>query len=510
MFLKLVIGIYYGIFHGSRLMVFRGVIGVFEINFPILKTKFTRAKIMAARGTRDLDIAELDVVQEIDGHAVARKNEVRLPEIPESQVRFFQCFLMIVECFVPMCRGHRKFGVTTETNIPVIFRYHDPSKEAIYCPFKNPLNMPLRVPATGNIVLGGIYWKLTDGYSKSRVIPSVFDCLIANLRYQMMLTQEFCLECLLTHMNGMGLHLERLLKTVLYHVVPFGRKSDEKPYKTIDKMDETLDLRFKRIWWGKTTDFLWLTCNDFFEGMTEKTFFRVMEPTIYLPNSQSKGVRIESNGGILRNLDSISRITVSLRCSCESGRTRFKTVYIGLLQKAKRNTIYNISLAQWKTRGEEYEDPIWFWSLYGADRVSVIVKESCAIPITELCKKCNDQITIRDVRVPETTWLFMADLAEPLKKKSLAGLNNIETYSIGGVTFKLAFVLLYNTETGAFTSMNYNKSQWKFFDDAGGGIYQYSNPNRVKYRNRINVRAFYYRVTETEPHRCLAAAVSRF
>lgn len=321
-----------------------------------------------------------------------------------------------------------------------------------------------------------------------------------------MLSRDICLECLFRHTNGMGLCFERFLKTALYHVVPFGRFTDKTPYKPVNQFEKGMDLRFRRIWWADMDKSFKQVCFETKYGLKQETIY--VPPGVSsseLPSKHREGFFLEPNMGILRHLNTVTNINVMLQCSCDSGRIFSRQVNIGLLRKHKRNDIFSIALAKWDNEGRSYEDPLWEWSLMGSGDPSPAVGKNTASPIVSTCPKCKSMINLKNISIPETTWLFMAEIAEPLWKTSLQGFAQVSSYVLGGVTFRLGFILLYNTTTGQFTSMNIRKG-WRFFEDACENVYRACNPNRVKYRERINLRAFYFRQAEKEPHRCLQEA----
>ena len=169
---------------------------------------------MGARYPRDWNILDLDPVEEIKGNIVCRDKNRKLTEYPLSKVTFLKSLLVIVQCFLPACGEHKKYGLVSSENLPVIFKHHDYGQEPIYVPYKNPICRPLRVPADGDVLLGGIKWKILEALSISKVVPCILDCFIAALK-ERSLSKSFCLECLLIHTNGIGLFLERLIRTIL-------------------------------------------------------------------------------------------------------------------------------------------------------------------------------------------------------------------------------------------------------------------------------------------------------
>jgi len=103
----------------------------------------------------------------------------------------------------------------------------------------------------------------------------------------------------------------------------------------------------------------------------------------------------------------------------------------------------------------------------------------------------------------------MADLAETLKKVSAKSLQNIGSYQTGGVVFYPAFVLVYNTKIGHYTTLSLvKKDEWRFFDDLCGGLFKSCDPDKVRYHDKTNLRVFFYRKTEVNPHACLSRIAS--
>ena len=465
---------------------------------------------MASKAPRDWDLMELDPVIEIQGQKVIRKLERRMPEFKLSQVAFFRALLVMVECLVPNCTGHQKYGVVIDENIPVVFRRHEVGNSPIYTTYKNALGKPIRVPENGDYLLMGLKWKSLDMpmVEAIRAAQCVFDCLIADLRVRMML-KEFCLECLFSHSNGKGLLLERFVKTVLYHVVPWGRIKDSVQYTPVRSYEKKMDMKLKRIYWGDKT--FKLQCDPV--KLQVHCNIGSPERPILMSMDQFNGYTINAQTGILRNFDSVTKINLLVKCNCEGGRLKMKEAYCGLLRKVKTNAekeiVFSITLARWTTRGDEYEDPLWDFSMLGNDLPTGYFKTNATSPISRNCEKCKSFINIVDTSVPRTTWLFMADVADNLRKVSLKSLQKISAYHVDNVTFVPAFVLVYNTKNSRFTTINLiRKDEWRFFDDLCGGLFKHCDPDKVKYTDRLNLRVFFYRKTEINPHVCLSLAAA--
>ena len=462
----------------------------------------------------DVDLMELDPVIEIEGQKAIRKlEERRMPEFNVAKVVLFRALMLMVECSVPNCEGHRKYGATMEDNRPVVFRRHYANESPIYSLFKSQVNRPIRVPETGEALLMGIKWKATEMsmlLEASKTLPCVFDCLLADLRLRMML-KEFCLECLFAHSNGKGLLLERFIKTVLYHIVPFGRSKDKGQFVPLRSYDKRMEIKFRRIYWGLKAPKI--TANS----VSLKEHVTLGSPE--KPIRHSKGAMFEGHfadpqTGILRNLDSITLLNVLVKCKCYGGQSMICQVYCGLLKKVltapQKSTEYNISLAKWLNDGDEYEDPIWNYSMLGDDTPTGRFNSKVSNPISRFCEKCSSHRNIVTVQVPNTTWLLMADLDESLKKVSVKSFRNMGYYQVGGVAFYPAFVLVYNTTIGSYTTLSLvGKDEWRFFNDLCGGLLRSCDPDKVKYGDKVNLRVFFYRKTEINPHACLSRAATK-
>lgn len=466
---------------------------------------------MANRYPHDWKFLEINPVDDIRDNLIVRKTSRGFAEYLPSQILIFQTISTLIECFLPLCKGHQRFGTTLDGNVPVIFKYHDQNKEPVYVPYSNPICRPLRVPSDGDVILSGIKWKLALA-GPTKVLPCILDCLIACLKDKMLST-GFCLECLFFHSNGIGLMFERFLKTILFHIAAYSRVNRGSPYEPHDlSRRRHHDMRLKRISWA--TSILKVDCHDTGFGFREvMNLISIMSEHAEEPIT-SVGVNFDPNTSILKHLDTVSRIDVLLRCRCNGGRSYPKRVYTGLLRKSRRtSTLYSIVMAQWPTKGEEYEDFLWNWSLLNQFKPSASVVKVTAVPIIKECDLCKHRIELLDVQVPDTTWCFMADLAEPLQRENIDGLRYLRNYTLGGVVFNLAFVLMYSKENGHFSSMNFfyeqGTSVWRLFDDSRGGLLQDTSPFKVKYNERINLRAFYFRDTGSNPHRCLQKAAAR-
>jgi len=107
------------------------------------------------------------------------------------------------------------------------------------------------------------------------------------------------------------------------------------------------------------------------------------------------------------------------------------------------------------------------------------------------CLSCHQYPTIDSLTIPETTWLIVIEIPRELQKVSLRFMDSLKTIQMGGVTFYLTWVSILMTH-GHFCSMHLYGKDWYFFDDdSDGGL------------TKENLKAFYLRRTEKNPHRCL-------
>ena len=463
---------------------------------------------MTARSPyRDFNILELDPVQEVAGSNIIRKKGRKLPLYPETQVTFFPTVFAIIECFLPLCREHQKFGVVESDNIAVIFKHHEPDEwDAMYVPYNNPICKPIRVPITGDSLLNGIKWLATSLLPLSSTNQTIIDCLIANLKFNA-LTKDFCIQCIFRHSRGLGLALERFLKTLLYHIVAYGRFDYKDYFQPITVFQKGMCLRFRRVHWSEKGKMFKHACVNK-NGIREEPFFSI--PSVILsdfPLAPPHGYYVEPNVFFLRSLDSISHIFAMSTCKCYSGKPRLIRAFINLIRHDTRNKSLSISLSQWAREESDYSDPIWNWSLFGPQTYDRAIHSlALSQPISKICSRCYSLISVKNIQVPPSTWLLMADIPLSLQKSSVDVFLSLHDYVIGDVSFVLKFILLFNVNNGNFTSLNLVDNEWYFFDDLAGGAFKKCDPSRVNYKTKVNLRAFYIRKTETKPHICIQEA----
>jgi len=164
--------------------------------------------------------------------------------------------------------------------------------------------------------------------------------------------------------------------------------------------------------------------------------------------------------------------------------------------------------ARWENECPEYSDPLWNWSLIGPEACSKSpYTDNPAVPIAVLCKVCKVMTSLSNFIVPISTWLLMADIPFELRRVPVYYFNSISSFVVNDVIFDLKFIVLYNFETGHFSSMHFFDNQWFYFDDAAGGMMKKCSPDKIKYSNRLNVRSFFFRRNDFNPHACLKSCI---
>jgi hypothetical protein len=459
----------------------------------------------AIKATRKLNyefnILEMDPVIEITGQTVKRINERRLQVFPASFITFFPSLFVLVECMHTQCRGHQKYGVYKEENIAVMFKRHDlKEQQAMYMPYKTPICKPLRVPLTGDVLINGIKWKASK-ISPILATPScIFDSIIACLKF-LTLTDDFCLECLFRHNKGSGLSLERFIKTVLYHVVSYGRFFDKDFFQPVVKFQNGMDLKFRRVYWEEP--------EQMFKHCAYRSTF-IKEEILYCPLlapiHPSHGVYIDPNTFFLRDLGSISFVYASVQCKCNSEKMRPIRSFINIIRHDFSTNSLSIVLASWTRNESDCSDPVWSWSQFGPSGYEKDIHTVMSHPISKVCASCCNFIILKNVYVPPATWLLMADIPVSLQKTPVDIFTTLRTYVIGDAVFTLKFILVYNLSSGTFSSLHLVDHKWYFFDDFAGGIFKRCNPSRVNYKTKVNLRAVFIRQTQKAPHLCIQEA----
>jgi len=456
----------------------------------------------------DFNIMEMDPIQELKGKSIVRNKSRKQPVFSVAEITFIPALFVFADCFLPGCRGHQKYGVVESENIPVVFKYHDRNELPVYVAFKSPISRPIRVPLTDDKLLNGIKWRFNP-LSILPTIQCIFDCLLASMKLQSLHTKTFCLECIFRHTNGVGINLEKFLRTVLYHIVSFGRFLDRDLFRPIVKYEKGMNLRFRRIHWEDRNKMFKYCTVVHKRTIKEEVFYGlpgVIDINYAVPPPY--GFYLNPDLMFLKNIDLVSFFHAFTTCKCNSGKPYPIKVYLHLIRQHPRSETLSMVPARWENEGPEYSDPLWNWSLIGPEACSKSpYTDNPAVPIAVLCKVCKVMTSLSNFIVPISTWLLMADIPFELRRVPVYYFNSISSFVVNDVIFDLKFIVLYNFETGHFSSMHFFDNQWFYFDDAAGGMMKKCSPDKIKYSNRLNVRSFFFRRNDFNPHACLKSCI---
>jgi hypothetical protein len=364
----------------------------------------------------------------------------------------------------------------------------------------------------GDVLLNGIKWRLSVDAPVLSVVQGFFDCLFASLKFQTLLV-DYCLECLFRHTNGAGLAVERFLKTIVYHIVAYGRFKERDYFQPVTAYQFGMDLKFRRIHWEKRCEMFKHACVVTRNGIKEEIYYSppgVIVPEY--PTAPSFGFYANPDTTYLRNLNTVSTFHTTLKCKCHDGKAIPKLAYCGVIRASRKSEFLKVSLASWDNTGNEYEDPLLNFSLLGPEGPNrTLLRHNQATPLASICKKCQHMITVENTFVPNETWMLNCELPNNLQKCSVDHLVNVSSVVIAGVPFELKYILVYNFLSGNLSSIHHYNGQFFAMSDANGCVLKKCCPDKVKYRDRANVRAIFFRRTESDlhMHQCLKDAADR-
>lgn len=222
-----------------------------------------------------------------------------------------------------------------------------------------------------------------------------------------------------------------------------------------------------------------------------------------------RGILMSNEYHVLRRLDTVARLRLGVGCKCNVAdiRVSYCSVFFvrkGVLEVVPALRNYDIESQEFD---EGYIDMImaYFWRppREHDDLPSSFEQLARVRPaFIDKCKTCKEFLSINHVRVPECTWLSIVEFPDSLKQIRPTKLQKVTEISLGGVKFTLGFVLLIENGTH-FSSIHYYHDEWFFYDDLGQAKMVKVDLNKFSMDEREYVRAFYYRVAENNPHRCL-------
>ena len=466
----------------------------------------------------DWKMLDLDPTSEIIDGVVKRDPSRVSPTYRSSLVRFYEVFSIIVNC--RLCEhGHRKYGITVD-KIPVVFANHESGKDPLYVPFRG--LSPIRIPTTHDPVIDGVKWLANESHFLcsvpvkgllSKLPMSIMDCIFADLKIRTIM--GFCLNCRLMHLSGVGYLLEMFLKTILSHLIIYSRCTPFGCFAPFTYNGKEIELKIKRVWWGdhKTSFFL---SSSFIDGvLKEQIFYKIYEQNLSAPRALNNPLNV--NVSLFRFLDKICQYDAMVQCKCFRGARYCKKLFslifsreVNPKKELPNNTPYlrEILHADYIQSTNDYDDPMLFWSLNGIGPLDDSAL-SRTIPLKyKKCENCNSNFKIKSIVVPETSWLFFVDFPLDMQKEPVSWILPYRNFRLGEIWIELAYLILLDTKDNSFTSLNLLNDKWYYFDDRLAGLLRHTNPANTKYTRRLNLRAVYYRSTESIKYkRCLSAAV---
>lgn len=222
-----------------------------------------------------------------------------------------------------------------------------------------------------------------------------------------------------------------------------------------------------------------------------------------------RGILLSNEYHVLRRLDTVSRLRIGIDCRCSLADVRAAYCSVFFV----RNQILEVvpALLNYDIESQEYDESyIDMVMAYfgqrpnGDERLPPKLHTSSRVrpAFLEECKGCKDTFQIKYVKVPDCTWLNVVEFPDILRRIKPTRLQSVTEISVGAVKFVLGFVLLIEEGTH-FSSLHHFHGEWFFYDDLGQAKMVKIDLYRFDMENREYVRAFYYRVTEKNPHRCL-------
>lgn len=214
---------------------------------------------------------------------------------------------------------------------------------------------------------------------------------------------------------------------------------------------------------------------------------------------------------VLRRLENVTRIRLTLKCKCPGVEFRITHCFIYksvdaeiLIVPAFRNI--NLDSADFD---EDYFQTVVMNTgrpprLLGAGTVPSLPNQSAFARATcdQVCLTCDIKKKLLFVQVPECTWMLIVEVPDKLKKMSLQCFLRVTEFRTSGVIFKLGWIQMIDN-SDHLVSMHLFNGRWYFYDDLHDARVKRIDISTFEMESFEHIRAFYYRETEINPHRCL-------
>jgi len=429
-----------------------------------------------------VDLEEKEIIKQVIKASIKRGRD----NFKVQDVTFFQALQSKAKCSKGCAEGHPKFGLIASENRPVIFTAHK-NDEIVYS-------------------WGTVLPERGTGVKNSCMI----DSFLTDIKIRS-LDKNVCFECLFFHNEGPGLEFERMLLTMKGHIVLFSKPEKEGRHQIVQEMSYYQDLIIKRIFISSDNVPAYST-SDEESGIPYQNLmlfaFNGKNHTRISENWRT-AVQLSQDIQIMRRIDVVSIFSVICHCKCANEAQRVENIYCCAIRVLKsgqltvhpgyrgaNETSIRKSFAN-RYFGASKDQARRLWS---KDKNR---KLEPALPVDMVrCLSCHQYPTVDSLTIPETTWLIVVEIPRELQKVSLRFMDGLKTIQMGGVTFYLTWVSILMTH-GHFCSMHLYGKDWYFFDDDSDGGLTRTDPEDIDYVNKENLKAFYLRRTEKNPHRCL-------
>ena len=226
------------------------------------------------------------------------------------------------------------------------------------------------------------------------------------------------------------------------------------------------------------------------------------------------GVQISMDYHVLRRLDLVTRIRLSLKC--KNGHEDIRATNCFIFETREDNLVVVPALRNFDIERMEFDEGYFNIVLmqtgvrpsFENPAPSLMNFSAFAHPVTsQKCPKCACKLATKMIKVPECTWMLIVEFPDSLKKVALRYLEKVTEVRVSNVVFKLGWVSLLEANNH-MVSIHHFDQRWYFFDDLHGARMVRIQPKGFELGMREYLRAFYYRETERNPHRCLKRIVT--
>lgn len=222
------------------------------------------------------------------------------------------------------------------------------------------------------------------------------------------------------------------------------------------------------------------------------------------------GVELGMDYHVMRRLDLVTRIRLTLGCGCKYNETRSTNCFIFMDDCSKQLAIApamrNFDVDKMEFDEGYIETVLMLNGIVPSFKnplPPILNFSSFAHPVkSQKCRRCAKSYSTKEVRVPSSTWMLIVEFPASLKKINLQYLEKIVETRICNVVFYLGWVQL--LEAGNhLVSIHHYQNRWFYYDDLPDGNMVRIRPKDFELGTREFLRAFYYRVPSRNPHDCL-------